>query len=139
MNTRPMRRVLFALLIVGILGLAAMGGIQAGYSQGLIDGGNAEIVRTVPAYGTGGLLLIGGIVKAVLTVLIVGLIASLFVGRNRAASSAGRPHGHRGFGPGPWGPGGREEMRSRMEARLTEWHERAHQAGASTEDEDSES
>jgi len=117
---RPfVRGVLLAILAIAVIGAIFGGGFQTGYTQGLMAGGQGEIIRAVPAYGIVGFSIFGGIMKALFAVLIFGFFAKLLL-------LGGRRHWVAAGHPGPWKSDRAEEMKARMESHLSEWHAKAH-------------
>lgn len=101
-----------ALLSLGVFGASMY---DAGFAQGALDGGGRDLAET--GFREGALIGFGVVsvfFKVLFAFLFFALVAKLFAFRRFAHAGAG----------GRWGD--REEMRSRMEARLTEWHEKAH-------------
>ena len=118
MRRRPTRTLVLTLLAVMVIGGISFGIYQAGFDQGQIAAGS-DLVENRRAIGP---FIYGGtafMFKALFAFLMLGFFAKLFAFRRFAH------HGH---------PGERserhEEMRSRIEERLTEWHEKAHAEGS---------
>lgn len=124
--------ILITVLILGALGAIGFGVYQLGFERGLVEEGAEVVVNRVgpglergwggPGWGVGwfgGFGLFGVLFKILFFFLIIGLIARLFWGPRRW-----------GWGPGPYGSREWQEEghRSPMEQRLTEWHDKAHDA-----------
>ena len=115
--------ILATILILGAVGAVGYGLWNSGYQQGAIEAteSTAEVVVATPVYpGYGGFGVFGLFFGIFFLFLLFGLISKLMFGRRY----------WRG-GPGPWekgwhGPDGHDEYRSRMEQRMTDWHEGAH-------------
>ena len=114
MRRRLTRTSVLTLLAVTVVGGISYGIYQAGFDQGQIAAG-ADLVENQRAVGP---FIYGGIAlmfKAVFAFLMLGFFAKLFAFRRFAH------HGHHGERSER-----HEEMRSRIEERLTEWHDKAH-------------
>ena len=107
------RFVLFILLL-GAIGAVGYGVWNAGYQQGLLEtvGSTADVV-VAPYYpGIWGFGVFGLFFKILFLFLLFGLVAKLFFGRRYW-----RRH---------YNGEGHEQYRSRMEERMTKWHDEAH-------------
>jgi len=123
-NGNVWRGVLLTLLAVGVLAAAGAVGYQIGIGQELVVDGGSDMVRVMPGFGYGGFWILGGIVRVLFFVLLLGFVIRLFTWGRWAGPGRSRP-----WGPGPWEH--KDEMRSRMESHLAEWHEKAHADGTS--------
>jgi hypothetical protein len=111
---RLTRTSVLTLLAVTVIGGISCGIYQAGFDQGQIAAGSdlVDNQRAVGPFIDGGIAIV---FKAVFAFLLIGFFAKMFAFRRFAH------YGHQG----DWNER-REEVRSRMEERLTEWHEKAH-------------
>ena len=112
---RTFGRVLLVVLVIGAIGALGFGVWNAGYQQGLVEtvGSTTDVVVTAPFYPAfWGFGFFGLVFKLFVAILLFGLIAKLFFGRRYWRSH------HMSGGP--------EHYRSRMEERLSDWHDQAH-------------
>jgi hypothetical protein len=115
---RLTRTPVLLLLAATVVGGISYGIYQAGFDQGQVAAGS-DLVENQRAIGP---FIYGGITfmfKAVFAFLMLGFFAKLFAFRRFAH------HGHHGERSER-----HEEMRSRIEERLTEWHDNAHSEGS---------
>jgi hypothetical protein len=114
------------ILVLGALGAAAFGVYQIGYQQGLVETGAQVVVNTPgPGFYPGfwGFGFFGIFFKFLFLFLIFGLIARIFFGR-------------RHWGPATyWSRDWHDGHTSPMDQRLSDWHEKAHGGGPTSEPE----
>jgi hypothetical protein len=118
--------VLVTILVLGALGAAAFGVYQIGYQQGLVETGAQVVVNTPgPGFYPGfwGFGFFGIFFKFLFLFLIFGLIARIFFGR-------------RHWGPATyWSRDWHDGQTSPMDQRLSDWHQKAHGGGPTSEPE----
>ncbi len=118
MRRRLTRAFVQTLIAVTVIGAISYGIYQAGFDQGQIAAGS-DLVENERALGP---FIYGGITfmfKALFAFLLLGFFAKLFAFRRFGH------HGHHGDRSER-----HEEMRSRIEERLNEWHDKAHSDGS---------
>ncbi len=118
---RTFGRVFVSLLLIGAIGALGYGVWNAGYQQGLVEtvGATADVVVTAPYYpGYYGFGVFGLMFKIFFAFILFGLLFKVLFGR--------RHWRH-------YGMDGPDHYRSKMESRMTRWHEEAHRGDPGTE------
>jgi hypothetical protein len=111
---RVFGRALLVVLLAGAIGGVGFGVWNAGYQQGLVETveTTTDIVVTAPYYpGYYGFGVFGLIFKVFFVFLAFGLLFKFMFGRRYWRHYSGQGHDH---------------YRSKMEDRMTKWHDEAH-------------
>ncbi|MEA1903216.1 MAG: hypothetical protein U9N56_06795 [Actinomycetota bacterium] len=117
---RTFGRILIVVLLLGAIGGIGYGVWNSGYQQGLMETveTTADVVVTAPYYpGYYGFGVFGLMFKIFFAFILFGLLFKIFFGRRYWCHHTGEAHDH---------------YRSRMESRMSRWHDEAHgrEAGA---------